>query len=59
MKTNLISTKPAISQAAYEQLKLILKTTSESPSTDLGELHWNACKRHVLDCIVFQLEVQG
>lgn len=55
-----VKKKPTISNDAMEMLvKHILRPSDEKQTTELGEFHWNACKRHILRCIETQFVVVG
>lgn len=51
--------KPQINPEGMEMLeRMILKTSPTSPEKSVGQLHWDDCKRHILQCIHSQFEVR-
>lgn len=59
MNSTVKTTKPQINHEGMEMLeKMILKTSNPSPEKSAGQLHWDDCKRHILQCIYQQFEVR-
>lgn len=51
--------KPQINPEGLEMLERhILKTSNPSPEKTVGQMHWDDCKRHILQCIYQQFEVR-
>lgn len=51
--------KPQINPEGLEMLERhILKTSNPSPEKSQGQLQWDDCKRHILQCIYQQFEVR-
>lgn len=49
--------KIVISEEAYEKLKAILQPSQPKASHDIGQLHWDNCKRSIKEAVDLWFQV--
>lgn len=49
--------KIVLSEEAYEKLKAILQPSQPKPTNDIGQMHWDNCKRSVQESIDLWFQV--